>query len=133
MQDYKLPIRSSLPQLGSLMLTVLPHILGHLHCLHSAACSQIHLTCAVQDVSFFGVFMALFHLVLYSSFGCFSVTPAIYLVSAVFPFPFSCRLIWFWSWVLTLGNPLSFLSGFVCWTQAWGVLVCPWSIERSLN
>jgi hypothetical protein len=133
MPDCKLPIRSSLQQLKSLLSTALPHILRHLHCLHSAARSQIYLTCAVQDVSFFGVFMALFHLVLYSSIGCFLVTPAIYLVSAVFPFPFSCRLIWFWSWVFTLGNPLSFSSGFVCWTQAWGVLVCHWSIEHSLS
>jgi hypothetical protein len=35
--------------------------------------------------------------------------------------------------VFTLRNPIRFSSGFVCWMQAWGVLVCPWSIERSLS
>ncbi len=93
----------------------------------------IYLTYAVQDASFFTVFMALYHLILYSSFGGFVGYCCDLPMSAVFPFHFSCRI----NLALVPSVPTwessQFSSGFVCWMQAWGMLVCPWSIERRLT
>ncbi len=133
MLNYKLPISSSLRLLASLSPTAFPNISRPSHHLHFVERSQIYLTYAVQDASFLGVFMALYHLILYSSFGGFVGYCCHLPMSAVFPFHFSCRI----NLVLVPSVPTwestQFSSGFICWTQAWGMLVCPWSIERRLT
>jgi hypothetical protein len=133
MLNYELPISLSLRLLALLSLTAFPNISRPSHHLHFVECLQIYLTYAVQDASFFGVFMALYHVILYSSFGSFVGYCCHLSMSAVFPFHFSRRI----NLVLVPSVPTwestQFLSGFVCWRQAWGVLVCPWSIERKLT
>jgi hypothetical protein len=114
MLNYKLPISLSLRLLASLSPTAFPNISWPLLHLHFVKRSQIYLTYAVQDTSFFGVFMALCHLILYSSFGGFVGYCCHLPISAVFPFHFSRQI----NLVLVPSVPTQestqFLSGFVC-------------------
>jgi hypothetical protein len=126
MLNYELPISLSLRLLVSLSPTAFPNISQPLHHLHFVERSQIYLTYAVQDASFFGVFMALYHLILYSSFGGFVGYCCHLPMSAV-----RINLVFVPS--VPTQESTQFLSGLVCWTQAWEVLICPWSIECRLT